>query len=230
MARRQDRLDQLAAELSTRHGIDVRTSAADLADPATMERAAELIAQRTDLEYLVNNAGFGIRGRFFEADIQPQLEMIRLHVLATVRLTRAALPGMIERNRGALINVSSVAAWLTGAGSVQYAATKAYLNSFSESLQDELRETNVQVQALCPGFTYTEFHDRESMKGFERSMVAKRLWMSAEEVVDYSLSSLEGGKVIVVPGWRNRLLVHLLRSRWLKPLLLSAARFKARKK
>ena len=229
VARRHERLKLLGAELSAAYGVDVRTSVADLADPEAVESLAEVVAQQPNLKYLVNNAGFGTMGRFADIDIKPQIEMIRVHVLATVRLTRAALPGMLQRNQGVIINVSSLAAWITSAGNVQYSATKAYLNSFSESLQDELRNTSVRVQALCPGFTYTEFHDRELLRGFDRSVIPKRMWMSAEEVVDYSLKCLRNHNVIVIPGWRNRLLTRVLRSSWLRSLVRVASRYKARK-
>ena len=108
-------------------------------------------------------------------------------------------------------------------GNVQYAATKSYLNTFSEGLQDELRGTGVRVQALCPGFTYTEFHDLEQMRGFDRAQVAKRLWMSADDVVKYSLRALQRNRVIAIPGLHNRLLARILRTSWLRPLVQKVA-------
>ena len=165
-----------------------------------MERVAEFIRELAGLELLVNNAGFGTMGRFADGEVQPQTDMNRVHVLAAVRLARAVLPGMIERDCGGIINVSSMGAWLACAGNVQYAATKAYLNTFSEGLQDELRHTRVRVQALCPGFTLTGFHDAAPMGPFDRADIPKSLWMSAEDVVDFSLKMLGKNRVIVVPG------------------------------
>lgn len=200
VARRRERLEQVRDQLVTNLAAAVEVCVADLADSADVERVAGLIAGLPNLDLLVNNAGFGTMGRYVDADVHPQLDMIRVHVLATVRLTRAAVPGMIERNRGGIINVSSLAAWLACAGSIQYAATKMYLNTFSEGLQEELRDTKVRVQALCPGFTYTEFHDTEPMAGFDRSQVPASLWMSADDVVDHSLKMLRRRRVIVIPG------------------------------
>jgi short-subunit dehydrogenase len=226
VARRKDRLDQLAVDLTSSHRVRADICVANLADWPAVERLACHVAELPEIELLVNNAGFGTMGYFAETDVQPQLDMIRVHVLAAVRLARAVLPGMIARDRGGIINVSSIGAWIPCAGNAQYAATKTYLNTFSEALADELRGTGVRVQALCPGFTYTEFHDAESMEGFDRSMIAEHLWMSAEDVVDYSLRKLPGGRLIVIPGWRNRLLALLMRTWWLKPILRTAARYK----
>lgn len=218
VARRADRLEQLRDELTAAHPVRVDVCVADLADAAAVERVAELLAARPDLELLINNAGFGTMGYFADSDLRLQLDMLRVHALAPARLARAALPGMIRRGRGGIINVSSIGAWLPCANNVQYAATKSYLNTFSEGLQDELRGTGVRVQALCPGFTYTEFHDREQMRGFDRAQVARRLWMSADDVVEYSLRALERKSVIAIPGWHNRLLARILRTAWLRPL------------
>lgn len=226
VARRADRLKQLSDELAASHPVKCEVCVADLADAAAVERVAELVAAQADLELLVNNAGFGTMGHFADSELRLQMDMLRVHVLAPARLARAALPGMIRRGRGGIVNVSSIGAWLPCAGNVQYAATKSYLNTFSEGLQAELRGTGVRVQALCPGFTYTEFHDLEQMRGFDRAQVAKLLWMSAEDVVEYSLRALRRNRVIAIPGLHNRLLARILRIMWLRPLIQRVARFK----
>ena len=151
VARRGDRLEALAAELETAYGIRAETLVADLTDEGDVERVAGAIAAISNLELLVNNAGMGAEGRFYQAEIGPQLDMIRLHVLASVRLTRAALPGMVERGRGGIINVASVAGFMALPENVNYCATKGYLITFSKALQLELIGTGVRVQALCPG-------------------------------------------------------------------------------
>jgi short-subunit dehydrogenase len=230
VARREGRLRELADELSSSRGVRVEVCAADLTDDAALERVAEKITASPTLELLVNNAGFGTMGRVADTEVQPLLNMLRVHALATVRLTRAALPGMIARDHGRIINVSTIGAWLNVAGNVQYAATKMFLNAFSEGLQDELRNTGVRVQALCPGFTYTEFHDAASMDPFDRADIPKCLWMSADDVVDYSLKMLDRKKVIVIPGWRNRLIARILRSSWLKPIVRASSRYKEQPK
>ncbi len=200
VARRRDRLEALAGSVGGRAEILV----ADLADEAGLRVAAERAASEDRLDILVNNAGFGTRGSFWEADLAAQEQMHRLHVMATLRLTHAALAAMVPRGRGSVINVSSVAAFGRSAGNVSYCATKSRMNAFTEGLALELRAAGspVRVQALCPGFTYSEFHD---VLGVDRATIQKSLWMNAEEVVEASLSGLRRGLLFVVPGWRYRL-------------------------
>jgi short-subunit dehydrogenase len=202
VARREERLEALAAELAAAHGIQADVLAADLSDDEGVQKVTRYIESHPDLTLLVNNAGFGKRGKFAEADLEGQLDMIRVHIIATVTLARAALPGMIQRGGGAIINVSSVAAFFPAAGGATYSASKIYLNNFSEALNAELDGTGVKVQALCPGFTYSEFHDTPEYSDFDRKEIPGVLWMSAEEVVDDSLAALATHKVIVVPGRR----------------------------
>ena len=134
--------------------------------------------------------------------------MHKLHVLAPLHLTRAALPGMVKRNQGAVINVSSVAGFFRSQGNASYCATKGWLNDFTEALFLELKAVGsaVKVQALCPGFTHTEFHDT---MGVSKGSVPRSLWMPADFVVKESLRGLERGKLFVIPGWRYKLLVAL---------------------
>jgi short-subunit dehydrogenase len=202
VARRKDRLEQLAAGLPG----NAEVFTADLTNDADLRRVEERVAAQADLEILVNNAGFGTLGRFFEADLEEQDRMHRLHVTAILRLSHRALRGMVARRKGAIINVSSVAAFLHNPFSVSYGATKAWINSFTEALYLELKGIGspVRVQALCPGFTYSEFHDT---LGIDRSLIPRSLWMSAEEVVESSLRALERDRLIVIPGWRYRLFV-----------------------
>lgn len=209
-ARRVDRLHQLAGELTAAGAPKVEVLAADLATGAGLAEAEERIRREPRLELLVNNAGFGTRGLFHEADGEAQDRMHRLHVIATVRLTRAALPGMVARGRGGIVNVSSVAAFNTTPSNVSYCATKAWMNRFTEGLALELSAIGspVRVQALCPGFTRTEFHQ---VLGVGYDFIGKGWWMSAEDVVEASLRGLEKGKVIVIPGLRYKVLVLLSR-------------------
>jgi hypothetical protein len=204
VARRADRLELLAAELRQRHAIPVETISADLTVADDVERVAGRLAELPDLDLLVNNAGFGVEGRFAQADLDPQLEMIRLHVLASVRLTHAALPGMIARGRGGVINVASLAGFMALPGAAQYCATKGYLITFSRALALELRGAGVRVQALCPGLTHTEFH--ASQRGGSTGQMPEFMWMSSDAVVEASLRGLAAGQVICIPGWGNRIL------------------------
>ena len=194
VARRQDRLDALARELG-----GAETLAADLIDEAGLKLVEDRILAAPDLELLVNNAGFGFTGRFFDLPVDGHDAMHRLHIMATMRLTHAALGGMVARGKAAVVNVSSVAGFGTSPGSVSYSATKAWINNFTEGVAMDLRSAGspVKVQALCPGFTITEFHDVMKM---DRSRIPGRMWMRAEDVVDASLKGLERGKLFVVPG------------------------------
>jgi short-subunit dehydrogenase len=210
VARRVDRLEALAAELRDRHGIQSSPMSADLTLDDDLARVSETLAGAGRLALLVNNAGFGTKGLFFEADASQQDAMHRLHVLATERLTRAALPGMIARGKGSVISVSSVAAFLQGPSNVSYCATKAWMNSFTRGLALEMQflRSPVVVQALCPGYTYSEFHD---VMQVDRAEIPKSWWLEADFVVAESLRALKRGTVIVIPSLRYRILVRLIK-------------------
>jgi hypothetical protein len=205
VARRRERLEALAREL---RGAEILV--ADLTDDSDLKRVEERIAAAPNLEVLVNSAGFGTRGRFFEIDVAGQDKMHRLHVLATVRLTHAALAGMVARGKGSVVNVSSVAGFWQTPGGTSYCATKAWMNWFTEGLYLELKSIGspVKVQALCPGFTITEFHNDFPK---ERVLVPSGLWMKAEDVVHASLQGLAQGKLFVVPGWKYKIFVFVMR-------------------
>jgi uncharacterized protein len=213
VARREERLQDLAEELTNAHPISAAVLVADLAVDDDISRVAEHIEYATDLVLLINNAGFGTRGNFIEADVNrqggydPGPRSGCCGVLA-----RAALPGLVERGAGAVINVSSVSAFFPSPGGATYSASKVFLNNFSEALQSELTGTEVRVQALCPGFFYSEFHDTPDYEGFTRDQIPDVLWMTAEQVVDESLAALAGNKVIVVPGRQYRAIVKAAQS------------------
>ena len=207
VARDRERLERTAKQLRERDGIAVEVLVADLSQPAGVQAVAERIAADPALTMLVNNAGFGFIGSFAELDGEREEEVIRVNVAALTRLTRAALPGMIARGRGAIINVSSMAAFQPGPFNATYAATKAYVNSFTEALHEELRGTGVRVQALCPGFTRTEFQTRA---GIDVSNLPAFVWMTADAVVDASLAALQRGDVVCVPGTANWLTANVI--------------------
>jgi short-subunit dehydrogenase len=201
VARSKARLADLAGELNQAHGVAADVMVADLTDAADRTRVAAAIAGDDGLELLVNNAGFGTSGPFAELDPGREEEEVQLNVIALMQLTRAALPRLIGRGRGAIINVSSLAAFQPAPLNATYGATKAFVNSFTESLHEELRGSGVTVQALCPGFTRTEFQERA---GIDTSGIPAFAWMSAEAVVDASLAGLRRGDVIVIPGLGNQ--------------------------
>jgi len=210
VARRGDRLEALAAELRGQCGSEVTVLAADLTDQSGLAIVAERIATEPELALLVNNAGFGARGFFWESDLDDQDRMHRLHITAILRLSHAALKTMVPKNSGAIINVASVAAFVRRSGSVSYGATKTWITTFTEGIYVELKtiESSVKVQALCPGFTFTDFHDTIKVK--RSDMAAPALWLRADFVVDESLKALASGRLFVVPGWRYKLIVGVL--------------------
>ena len=205
VARRKERLEKLAAELPSAEVL-----IADLTINSDLHQVEQFISSQPRLEFLVNNAGFGVPGCYFLADVDAQDRLHRLHIIAVGRLTHAALKGMVERSKGNIINVSSVAGFLQAPFSVSYNASKAWINSFTTGLYLELKSIRspVRVQALCPGYTDTEF---QKTAGVDRSTIPKNLWMSAETVVDTSLRCLERNKLFVVPGWRYRLFLAAIR-------------------
>lgn len=204
VARREERLRALADELSAAHGIRAAVLAADLSGDEGIARVARAITDSPDITLLINNAGLGMQGSFNEIDLARHLAMIQVHVVATVTLSKAALPAMVERGGGAIINVSSIASFFPSGGGPMYTATKVFLNNFSEALAAEMDGTGVKVQALCPGFTYSEFHDTPDFDDFDRKQIPDALWMTAADVVEESLAALDGDRVIVVPGRRYR--------------------------
>ncbi|MDQ8165289.1 MAG: SDR family oxidoreductase [Gemmatimonadota bacterium] len=209
VARDAVRLEALADELTLQHGVHVEVLPADLSRDDGRRHVADRIAREPRLAVLVNNAGFGTKGRLANRPEAEQATMLELHVMAPMIHTRAALPGMIERGRGWIINVSSVASFTHSAGNANYSATKTYQRVFSESVDLELHGTGVRVQALCPGFTHTEFHARG---GMNKAGIPGFLWLSAERVVDESLAQLAAnGPTVCVPSLRFKLIVLLLR-------------------
>ena len=218
VARSKDRLTALAAELTGRHAGRVDVMDADLSDPLQLAAVAERIAAEPALALLVNNAGFGHRGRFWETDLDAMEKMHRLHIMALVRLSHAALRVMVPQNRGAIINLASIASFVQRAGSASYGATKSWVAAFSEGVYLDLLQAKsaVKIQALCPGFTYSGFHDA---MGEDRTRIAPAsFWLTADEVVNDSLAGLARGKLFVIPGWRYKWLAAVLRTLppWLK--------------
>ena len=212
VARRGKHLAALAAELQNQHNITAEPLVADLATTDGIEKVAVRLAELNTLVLLVNNAGFGISGSLARAELQGQLDMLSVHVVAAMHLSHAALPGMIARGSGGIINVASLAAFMALPGEVNYCATKAYLVTFSQALAAEVRRKGVRVQALCPGFTITEFHDEPGRPGAGREGYPRFLWGSSRAVVADSLRALDRGQVVCVPGFVNRMIRLLTRT------------------
>jgi short-subunit dehydrogenase len=201
IARREDRLHDLAKELAGK--AEVHVIAADLATVEGLTRAVEALRQKGPVDFLVNNAGFGTFGALENVELSQQTEMIRLHVDATVELSRAVIPFMRQLGGGYIINVASVGAFVPMKDTVVYGASKAFVTSFSRSLQDEVRSGGIRVQCLCPGFTRTEMHSTEAFSGFDTARTPAELWMESDAVVAASLAALAEEQVIVIPGEAN---------------------------
>jgi short-subunit dehydrogenase len=209
VARDRARLEATAAELSAAHGVAARVHDADLGDAAATEALAEALGAEARVDVLVNNAGFGTKGTLARTDAAAQQRLVRVHCLAPLRLAQAVLPGMVARRAGAIVNVASVASFITVPGTVTYSAAKGFLRMLSDGMAAELAGTGVKVQALCPGWTRTEFHGR---MGGGREGIPAWAWLSSDDVVDASLRALDrGGPVVVVPDARYKALVSAVR-------------------
>jgi hypothetical protein len=203
VARRRDRLGELAERLARTHGRRVDVLAADLGTPEGVRAVESRIAAEASLELMVNNAGFGTTGSFAELDRDAEEEEVRLNVLALLRLTHAAVAVFKPRGHGSVINVSSLAGFQPSPFNATYAATKAFVNSFTQAVSEELRGSGVRLQLLCPGFTRTEFQE---VAGVSTDAIPAFAWMTAEAVVDASLEALRKGDLVVIPGGGNRVM------------------------
>lgn len=198
VARREDRLTALAAELSAKHGVTASAVAGDLAKAdGVKELAIEIGRKGHVIDVLVNNAGFGLLGPFAKLPFDRQLEMIQVNVMATTALAGLYLPGMLARGRGGILNVASLAAFQAGPEMAVYYATKAYLLSFSEALFEETRRQGVTVTALCPGPSPTEFGE---VAGASEANLFKFGVVSATEVAKAGFDGFQAKKAIVIPG------------------------------
>ena len=204
VARREERLRSLATELASEHGVEAAVIACDLADPAERDRLIdELRAGGRAVELLVNNAGFGHQADFARSPPERMVEMVRLNVEAVVDLTSRFLGPMVEKGRGGVINIASTAAFQPLPGSAVYAASKAFVLSFSEAIRTELRGSGVTVTAVCPGPVKTEFTEVAGVGGVEERTPGA-VWMTAEEIARHAVDGAERDRRVVVPGTLNR--------------------------
>jgi len=205
VARNKDALEKLAEELRQKHKIETIVLPADLSLPEAPKQIFDsLAAQKISVDVLVNNAGFGLHGKFLEMSLSRQLEIIKVNVNALVELTGLFLPGLVERRAGGIFNVGSVAGFVPGPGLAIYYATKAFVQSFSEALSEELAGTGVSVTVLCPGPTETNF---SAVSRGEKVRVVQTKKMSAEEVARTGYAAFRNKKVISVPGLQNKAMI-----------------------
>lgn len=207
-ARREDRLNALAEELDRLHGAKTLVVAGDLADPDMPRRLFDAVQQaELDVALLVNNAGFGQVASIDELDPERDISVVDVNIRALTELTYLFLGPMRERGEGSILNVASVVAFQPVAYMAVYAASKAYVMHFTEGLWAELRGTGVQITALCPGTTETEFFDQAGVSGW----LSKHASQTAAKVVRNGLKAVEKKRPVVVSGWRNKLLASLHR-------------------
>ena len=212
IGRREQKLNQLAEDLHAQYGIEAVVMIMDLSDRKVIEQLAEQLKQQSGLSTLINNAGYSEDGDFHSIEWLKHSDIMNVHVEATLRLSYVALKIMSENRQGSIINVASVASFIPTPNSPLYGPTKTFIRSLSESLAPVYKEKNVNIQALCPGFTITDFHEKIGLDpaAFYKSHGFMRSW-SSEFVVKQSLEDLKKGKVVSVPGWNYKLIVMALR-------------------
>ena len=210
--RRKEKIESLSNTLSKENNINVEVIIAELSDAKQLDLLTDKIKKMTNLEILVNNAGFAKENFFHEEDFSTHELMLKVHDLALIKLCHAVLPNMVSKGKGIIINVSSLLAFTPSPTNAMYSASKAFVKLFTESIYLELQGTGVKVQALCPGFTRTDFHEK---MGFDKNTFYKDKGMmkamTTEEVVGISLQYLEKDKVLCVPGGNNKLSRFLLK-------------------
>jgi uncharacterized protein len=203
VARDATRLGELADRLTAEHGVRADVLSADLATSDGVKSVEAVLSDTArPVDVLVNNAGVGSYGKFAELPVNREIDEIELNVVALARLSHAALPGMIERRRGGIINVSSMASFQPMPYNATYGATKAFVTSFSHALHDEARGTGVNVLVLCPGFTRTDF---PAAAGMDPSVLPSFVWLSADAVAESGINAFERGHAECVPGLANRM-------------------------
>ena len=206
IARRRDALESVARSLSDRHGVVCDAFPADLSRRLDREHVAARIRALDDrIDALVNNAGIGAHGFFHETDIERELEIVEVNIAALTHLTKMVLPGMLARRRGRILNVSSVAAFQPGPIMAVYYASKAYVQSFSEALAEEVSGTGVTVTALCPGPTVTQFHSQAGIHA--NAPAGGAPLMTSREVAEAGYRATMSGKRVMVTGLRNKVIV-----------------------
>lgn len=224
VARREDRLKALADELTVAHGVRAEHVSADLTDEAARSALVGTVAERgLTVDVLVNNAGLSTTGPVASSDIPGELRMIRTDVEAVVHLCSAFVPGMVERGRGAVLNVASTAAFQPLPGQAGYAASKAFVVSYTRAMAEELRGKGVTATALCPGPVETEFAEAAGFGDLEAGdALPKIMWLSAAQVATAAIDGLDNGRAVVIPGMVNRVMAgfaHLTPRRLLLPIL-----------
>lgn len=210
VARSEERLQQLAQSLRTDHGVEVEVIAKDLFLPdACQQIYQQLKEQGTNIDVLVNNAGFGTYGKFAEIELEKDMNLVQLNVATVTLMTKLFIADMVQRGAGKILNVASMAAYMSGPYMATYFASKAYVMSFSEALAEEVKGSGVEVMALCPGVAATNFQQTAENESALIGGKIKGLMMSAEDVVQEAYRDFNRGKVVSIPGASNKMTVLL---------------------
>jgi uncharacterized protein len=212
IARHEAKLRQVASELSERFGVAVRAIVADLAKPEAPQKIADEVRKDSiQIDYLINNAGFGLGGKFAETELAAELEMMQVNMVALVQLSKLFLPAMVARRSGKIMNVASTAAFQPGPLMAVYYASKAFVLSFTEAIANELADTGVTVTALCPGPTQSEFQQRARIENTRLSKGKFLGLMTSAAVAQIGYRGLMQGKRLVIPGLINKIGVQSVR-------------------
>jgi Short-chain dehydrogenases of various substrate specificities len=205
-ARNRDTLEAVAGTIEGKHGVKVTVIADDLTDPDAPQRLFDAVAaENIDIHFLVNNAGFGLGGEFVDTDVRRELEMVQVNIVALIQLTKMYLPAMIKRRSGHILNLASTAAFQPGPLMSVYYASKAFVLSFSEALDEELRNSGVSVTCLCPGATATNFAETAGVGNSK--LFAAIGGTTAEQVAEYGYEAMMRGERVAVVGTRNKIMV-----------------------
>lgn len=207
--RRKEKIEAVAENIRKEYKVTVEVILAELSEMEGIHKVIEAIHTK-QVEVLVNNAGFGISSYFQNCDLASAEQLTNVNVIAPMELIHAVLPDMIKRKRGTIINISSTSVYMIIANNAVYSGSKAFLKSFSEGLHLDLMGTGIKVQAVCPGLTRSDFHEKMGVKRSENQTKSLASWMSPEEVVDCSLRDLKKNRVICIPGRQTKAITSML--------------------
>jgi len=232
IARRRELLEKVADEITAKYPVRVEVISADLSKLDQLSEVQKRIESLSTIEYMVNSAGFGLNQAFPDVRLELETRMIQVHCIATMRLCYSALIPMTAKKSGKIINIASAAGFLSGDHAAEYTGTKAYIITFSRSLQSDVQQYGIRVQALCPGFVRTEFHDSETMAGcgYHRKFPGF-LWIGAEKVVSTSLSAINRRffpGVVCIPTFRYKLIAWAGSSWFIAPFRILFSRGRVR--
>ncbi len=209
--RRGKILQQLKKELERECNVKVQICITDFNNQTQFDHLLDTIRNCSQIDLLVNNAGYGSRDGFFEEDYENQINMLNVLVSAATKIVHEVVPKMLKVNKGSIINVASMSAFIPAPLNYFYCSSKAFMVSFTECLHIDFLHSNIMVQALCPGFIHTEFHSKMGIKNNKKGLKEKLLWMNPETVVAYSIKSLNKNNVICIPGFVNKLVYKLMK-------------------